>query len=74
MTSRLHVRHHSVAQTALAAMNRESSPFTVYLYEPAVRGVGKASSDKAWRVCANRGVKVLHTEQELREAFAGMAT
>lgn len=62
-----------VAQTALAAMNRESSPFTVYLYEPAVRGVGKASSDKALRVCADRGVKVLHTEQELRGAFAGMA-
>jgi hypothetical protein len=55
-------------------MNRESSPFTVYLYEPAVRGVGKASSDKALRVCADRGVKVLRTEQELREAFARMAT
>ena len=54
-------------------MNRESSPFTVYLYEPAVRGVGKASSDKALRVCSDRGIKILHTEQELKDVFGGLA-
>lgn len=52
-------------------MNRESSPFTVYLYEPAVRGVGKDSSDKALRVCTDRGIKILHNEQELKEIFGG---
>ena len=59
----------SVAQTALAALNKESNPFSVYIYTPAVKGVGEETTRTALRVCRERGIGMLTTEDEMREVF-----
>jgi len=62
-------RPRSVAQTALAALNKESNPFSVYIYTPAVKGVGEETTRTALRVCEGRGIGMLTTEDEMREVF-----
>jgi hypothetical protein len=50
-------------------LNKESKPFSVYIYTPAVKGVGEETTRTALRVCKDRGIGMLSTEDEMREVF-----